>query len=212
MRKRYRPRGVSPESRAPSFAASNTLKWHPHSKSGCDDTLPGMRTSRSTSVTRSTWHCSCGHVTHSALRFASVRNNTPLMSTRRSAEPAGARARGAKVGLCDKRHGMPWCGHRLEGNPDGSRQHGIADRRAARGLRPRRSRESEQRERGSDEPPPPFEWPQGVPSTRRGNGGHVNAMFAGPQPARQQSTCASDETLSGTGCGPSPFSQRRRKR
>ena len=36
-RKRYRPRGVSPESRAPSFAASNTLKWHPHSNSGCED-------------------------------------------------------------------------------------------------------------------------------------------------------------------------------
>ncbi len=95
-----------------------------------------MRANRSTSVTRSTWHCSCGHVTHSALRFASVRNNTPLMSTRRSAAACGARCRGVKVGLGDKRHGMPWCGHgRREESSRGATEARNIDR--ARGLRRR---------------------------------------------------------------------------
>lgn len=84
-RKRYSPRGVSPEILAPSPAASKTLEWHPHSNNGCVAVPPVMAASRAGSVMRSTLHCSCGQVRQSALSWSVIdrRNNTPLISTRR---------------------------------------------------------------------------------------------------------------------------------
>ena len=83
IRKRYSPLGLSPEMRAPSRAASKTLKWHPHSNKGFAGLSGTIRANRASSVTSSTWHCSCGHVMHTALRSVLLRKRTPLMRMRR---------------------------------------------------------------------------------------------------------------------------------
>lgn len=92
IRKRYRPLGLSPEMRSPSRAASNTLKWHPHSNNGFAGFSGTIRANRASSVTSSTWHCSCGQVMHSALNSALARRKrTPLMRTRRPPSPCALR-------------------------------------------------------------------------------------------------------------------------
>ena len=205
-RKRYRPREVSPESRAPSFAASNTLKWHPHSNSGCEDVLPVMRANRAVrheidlALFVRTRHAQRAQVGLGSEQHAADEHAT-LLGTCRAKRSARRRASATKGAGC-------------QGAATASRgilmgrERAIAHRRATGGLRPRRSRESEKRERASDKPPPPFKWPEGVPSPRV----HVTAMFAMAMWARQQSAYVSGATLSGTGCALSLFLRERRTR
>ena len=100
-----------PRRRAPSSAASNTLEWQPHSKSGCDAFPSAMRASRSSSVTRSTWHCSCGHVTHSALEGFRRAKQHAADEHAPTGGSRGTRCRRLKVGFGDERYGVPRCRH-----------------------------------------------------------------------------------------------------